>query len=287
MALIKGICKNFGECDLADNKEIQEVDKTNFVCEECGKPLHPVNGSGGRGRKTPGGRSNMKLVCIIAASMIGLVGACIGVYSHLSKSKIDRLIVEKKVVSLHVGQNEIIKVSAVDKDGKEIKDANVIYLWTIADKKVAFVTQEGKISALAVGNTSITVRIKGEEKYLDTCQVEVKDTITADRVTSRPSSSTSGKEEKPSDIKKSDTDKPVKPPVIPAGPKVSWGKYEGPSNGLGGTIKVTRSYSLNLHNDGETLELSPGDEIQQTKFTNGELRGGVWVHDGYRRAFNR
>ena len=40
MALVKGICKNFGECDLADNKEIQEVDKTNFVCEECGKPLH-------------------------------------------------------------------------------------------------------------------------------------------------------------------------------------------------------------------------------------------------------
>ena len=143
MALIKGICKNFGECDLADNKEIQEVDKTNFVCEECGKPLHPVNGSGGRGRKTPGGRSNMKLVCIIAASMIGLAGACIGIYSHLSKSKIDRLIVEKKVVTLHVGQNEIIKASAVDKDGKEIKDANVIYLWTIADKKVAFVRCQG------------------------------------------------------------------------------------------------------------------------------------------------
>ena len=44
MALVKGVCKNFGECDLADNKEVQEVDKTNFVCEECGKPLHPIDG---------------------------------------------------------------------------------------------------------------------------------------------------------------------------------------------------------------------------------------------------
>jgi hypothetical protein len=70
-------------------------------------------------------------------------------------------------------------------------------------------------------------------------------------------------------------------------PKISWGKYSGPANGLGGTITVTKSYSLDLHDDEEPLQLSPGDEIQQTKFTDGELRGGVWVHNGSRRFFTR
>lgn len=217
MALVKGICKNFGECDLADNKEIQEVDKTNFVCEECGKPLHPVDGDGGGGGKTPGGGPNMKLIAIIAAALVVLGGAGFGIYSLFGDSK--------------------------------------------------------------------------TEEPIAVPQTEVKDSVSTDSVTSQTPSSTTEKEEKASDKKKDDTDKPVTPsvtqPVTPAGPKVSWGKYEGPANGLGGTITVTRSYSLDLHDDGEPLELAPGDEIQQTKFTNGELRGGVWVHNGSRRSFTR
>jgi len=277
MALVKGICKNFGECDLADNKEIQEVDKTNFVCEECGKPLHPVEGGGGGGGKSPGGRPIMKLIGIIAAALVVLGGAGFGIYSFLGGSKIDKIMVDKMTVSLNVGQNDIIRASAVDKDGKVIEDANVSYIWTIADEKVASVTQEGEVVALTAGETSVTVRIKGEDRYLAICQVEVKDTITA---------KTSENEEIATPQTPLTPPTPPTPP-IPAGPKVSWGKYEGPANGLGGTIKVTRAYSLDLHDDGETLELSPGDEIQQTKFTNGELRGGVWVHDGSRRSFTR
>ena len=39
MAIKKGICKNFENCILADNQEIQEVDSSEFRCTECGKPL--------------------------------------------------------------------------------------------------------------------------------------------------------------------------------------------------------------------------------------------------------
>ena len=81
MALVKGICKNYGECDLADNKEVQEVDKTNFVCEECGKPLHLPDST----KKTKGKRPNNKLMIIIAAIVVLL--ALIGGFFVLGKGE--------------------------------------------------------------------------------------------------------------------------------------------------------------------------------------------------------
>lgn len=40
-----GRCTNIMRCSKAKNKEIQEADKANFVCAECGKPLMEVNGA--------------------------------------------------------------------------------------------------------------------------------------------------------------------------------------------------------------------------------------------------
>ena len=37
MAKKKGVCHNYDNCDLAENKVVQEVDEFNFVCEECGR----------------------------------------------------------------------------------------------------------------------------------------------------------------------------------------------------------------------------------------------------------
>lgn len=77
-------------------------------------------------------------------------------------------------------------------------------------------------------------------------------------------------------------------PATTTGPKVSYGNYSGPSNGLGGTISVTRSYTLDLRKgDGTCLELEPGDQIQQTKFQDGDLKQGIWIHQGARRFFTR
>lgn len=65
MALIKGKCKNYGECDLADSGEVQEKDKTDFECEECGKPLYPIETANGRN-----GDGNKKLMLIVAAIVV-------------------------------------------------------------------------------------------------------------------------------------------------------------------------------------------------------------------------
>ena len=73
MAMKKGQCHNFGECDLADSKEIQEVDEHEFICEECHKPLHEC------GKSKPGPSSEevkrrAKLLALIAGAVLGLGG---------------------------------------------------------------------------------------------------------------------------------------------------------------------------------------------------------------------
>lgn len=77
MALVKGICKNFGECDLADNKEVQEVEKTNFVCEECGKPLHPLESA----KASKGKGFNKKNAYIIGGGVAAAVIIAGGIFA--------------------------------------------------------------------------------------------------------------------------------------------------------------------------------------------------------------
>lgn len=74
----------------------------------------------------------------------------------------------------------------------------------------------------------------------------------------------------------------------PKMPKVSFGVYTGPANGLGGEIKVTKAYTLDLRNAShEVIELLPGDVIKNVQIKNGELRSGMWQRGTQSRAFNR
>lgn len=81
MALKKGICKNYDNCDLADNKEIQEVDSTEFKCTECGKDLHELDEGAGKTKGPGKDTGKKKLIGIIAAAVVvigGGVGAALG-----------------------------------------------------------------------------------------------------------------------------------------------------------------------------------------------------------------
>ena len=74
MAKIKGICKNFDNCIKADANEVQEVESTEFVCAECGKPLEEVDGPGpGPGTGTgPGTKNKLPLIIGGVAVLAGL-----------------------------------------------------------------------------------------------------------------------------------------------------------------------------------------------------------------------
>ena len=101
MPKIKGICTNIDGCDKAASREIQEVEKSDFVCQECGRPLKECKeqrGSaadseesensrtnGGRRRSRKGPRNdNNKLVILGIAALLAL-GCIVGIvywYKH-------------------------------------------------------------------------------------------------------------------------------------------------------------------------------------------------------------
>jgi hypothetical protein len=267
MALVKGICKNFSECDLADEKVVQEVDKTNFICEECGKPLYPVDGGGG-GSHGPGGdppKPIWKLIGISVAILVVLAGLGYGVYSFTGDST-----QKTPKVQNDTDQNDTILAESITLESsaitlKEGEDAKLVYsiIPDSCNEKIDIVSSNPEIASVENGV------IKGIKA--GSAQIVIKASKSGTSATVDVT------------VNKGGTNPPPPPPL----PNVPWGKYEGPANGLGGTITVTKSYSLDLHDDGEPLQLSPGDEIQQTKFTNGELRAGVWVHNGSRRSFTR
>jgi len=156
---------NIGNCDNANTgKEFEIAEGEKLECPVCHKEMViEVN-------DTPW----LKML-IIAATIAILGGASFGIYSLIGGgSEIDKIKLDKKNITLVVGQRDVIKATVVDKDGKEITDAKVVYKWTVKDEKVASVTQGGEVAALKKGKTSVTVKIEGDDKHRATCQIDVK-----------------------------------------------------------------------------------------------------------------
>ena len=85
MAKIKGVCHNYDNCDMAADKVVQEVEKTNFVCEECGKPLYPVEDKGGI--KNPNQKRLITLIGLIVGVIIVIAGIACGIIFGVKSSR--------------------------------------------------------------------------------------------------------------------------------------------------------------------------------------------------------
>lgn len=132
MAKIKGICKNYDECDLAAEKVVQEAEKTNFICSECGKPLYAVSG-----KPEPTG-PNKKLLGAIAAVVVLVGGIVVGVITASG----DKEPVEKP------GGNDGTETEIVTDTGKGAVKDTLILLPDGADLGYAVWTgkmQDGKM----------------------------------------------------------------------------------------------------------------------------------------------
>lgn len=87
--------------------------------------------------------------------------------------------------------------------------------------------------------------------------------------------------EKPQPIDTTQKDPEPKEPKEPKIINPEFGKYDGPRNasgkahGLGGSVNVTKTYSLDLKDGNHTVvQLNPGDVIANTKFIDGKLVQG-------------
>jgi len=166
MALVKGICKNFGECDMADNKEVQEVEKSNFVCEECGKPLHPVDGgsktAGSGGGSGPG--SNKKLMGIIAGAVLGVAAIGGGIYALTGGSDKQEDGEKPQAPRVSVALNHTQKTLKVGETDTLVatvtpSDVNATILWRPSKKSNAVEVSNGIVTAKEEGESKVQVQV--------------------------------------------------------------------------------------------------------------------------------
>lgn len=215
MALKKGICKNFDNCDLADNKEIQEVDSSEFICAECGKELYEIQEES----KKP----KSKLLIIIIAAVVIIGGVVVGIV--LSK-----------------GDEQLPPVS-VDIVNEDLPEEDV---------------------ELSTTNEVATAETQTQQE-----------TATAGDINTSNNEST-----------------PQKSTPVSNEKDLGWAMYDGPMkngkpHGIGGSLKVTKSYTIDLKDGkGSTLDVQPGETIENTKFVDGVLRAGeLHRKDGTRPYF--
>lgn len=109
--------------------------------------------------------------------------------------------------------------------------------------------------------------------------VEVEEVETVDSVPAVETPAEAEKAEPEPAKVKDGTTTAAAPANYLTGYALPYGLYTGPAkngrpNGPNGDVKVTKSYSLDLHN-GQSLQLNPGDKISRCKFVDGKLTSGM------------
>ncbi|MBQ8458262.1 MAG: Ig-like domain-containing protein [Prevotella sp.] len=188
--------KRYGTCQNPEcmNYGISDVIPDDGNCPVCHSPMKPEEESigndgfdlndtddfsiGGGTRKTgKSGGPNIKTIGIIAATVLFVAGIGFALWKFVfDTQEIAKIKLKPKKVTLVIGGNprEVIKATVVDKKGTIIKDAKVTFKWSVADDKIATVTQGGEVTAVKKGNTTITVKVEGLAKRA-ICKVEVKE----------------------------------------------------------------------------------------------------------------
>lgn len=83
MAKIKGVCKNIDDCTKAENREVQELEKSApFVCEECGKPLVPLKNDNGGTKDFP-----LWMIIALAIVILGIAGGSIYYFAFMRNTE--------------------------------------------------------------------------------------------------------------------------------------------------------------------------------------------------------
>lgn len=154
MAKTKGICKNFdGDCFLAINKTIQEADKDEFFCEECGSQLFEI-----KDEKPKRRRSTVNPIIIILGIILLVCALIAGIWWLIGSDDEETVPLEKIELSsndctLHEGDSINITAHLIPDNATD-----TLLIWSSMNPEVATVT-DGLIKAISEGSTTITVAI--------------------------------------------------------------------------------------------------------------------------------
>lgn len=186
MAKKQGICKNVDGCSLAADKVIQEAESTQFVCEECGKPLSELSKKSST--KTDQGRSKKPLLLALLAAAIIALG--VGAYFLLRdqsvvvenpeppipETPIDPKDTDTTAVADTPEVPEVIAVSQVQiapasitLQESDIADLMVgvfpedatdkTVVWTSSDESIVVVSNTGHLVAMAAGKAQVQAAV--------------------------------------------------------------------------------------------------------------------------------
>ncbi len=248
-----GICLN-DECPCCKDKSVlQIVARKEFVCPECGKPLREV---------APPKQPSYKWVkWLIVAALLACAGIC---YYHFFGNTEEKLI--------EPSQDEV----ATDTLEETVPITDRPPLTPPQGEDGVPTTEEDQandgVFPATAEDESAVYRTKVTEPRENAATVGAESSSKSSRLRSKESVGVAS----PHPVGESEG----------GGPHLSWGVYSGPANGLGGTIRVTAAHVLDCR-DGSSIQLQPGDEIQQTKFQGDDLRQGVWISNGERQFFTR
>lgn len=280
MAKIKGICKNYEECDLADEKVIQEAEKSNYICEECGKPLYAVDTPKKNGI---GGKVNGKLIGIIAAAVLLLGGLGYGIYSLFGgKPEPTAIKLNFTNLTMTVGEQKQLTASLLP----EKADQKVTFIYKAqkdraykdGKEKTKIVEADnstGMLTAMRPGNTKAQVVCKEWPKLVAVCNITVLpkpqsvpsdgqgESLQTNTVKKTPEGDEKVDKGKGGGEKTGVNTPPTSQPTHENGTvKLSYGIYtgrlskDGKPNGTG-KLKFTQSYRLNseyMAQPGESIE---------------------------------
>lgn len=170
-----GVCTNRDKdgkpCPKCDSKEVQKIRMgQDFVCEECKEAI----------RQVPPPKQSSSLGKIIGiVTVIIIVCSGVAAYFIFGKSESQPILVSsislnETSVTLDEGESHFVEASFLPIDAE-----NKIIIWSSSDPTVATIN-DGNITALKAGSTTIKAEIKDESSLSTDCEVIVQ------KITSEP-----------------------------------------------------------------------------------------------------
>jgi hypothetical protein len=290
----KGICQNKGVCSLANGDKVQVItdDDAPFECQECGEELKPYVEEKETPTRGGGKKPNGKLIGIIAAVVLVLGGLGYGGYALYDAHQQSEQ--EKAQLRDQAAKAQQEAESAQTQlEGKKAEDAERQKLERQQAALVEMAKQKG--DSIIAANEKL---LKEKSKKL---RDDAKSIISA-QITSLRTACDNLQYENMAlidtmEVAINEAWKNAEKPLTTGGGSSNFGKasvgfgtYEGPlkggkPHGVGGTIRVSRSYSIDLKKaNGQTVEVGPGDVLNSVKMENGRfIQGQLKRADGSQR----